>query len=222
MKNNNDVYEHILSIDKNLGNKINFVNHNNIAYRYVIYSYKPESIYVYRVIDSEFVLKKKYNSFKDFGLDLKKLTDINVHSPLQTREMPLIDITMRRLGTPWPVNLDSIFFTDDECLMPGGIIEYQTTIKQSVREHCNNRWWKPIGNRKGDKGRWQVLNTLSQNLNLPIYIVVWSPDDVNGDIKFKLVEQIDDYGIKYKFKKTINYNEYSRPLKDLFEIKAID
>lgn len=93
---------------------------------------------------------------------------------------------MRKNGKPWPGNVDGILLHNKKMI---AVIEFQTTNKQSVREHNNNDWWLPKYSRKGDKERWRSIYINSNYLNLPIIVGVWSPKEEEYCIK--LIESFD-------------------------------
>jgi hypothetical protein len=93
---------------------------------------------------------------------------------------------MRENKKPWPGNVDGILFYNNTIV---AVIEFQTTNKQSVKDHDNNDWWFPKydkdGNekRKGDKERWKSIYINSKSLNLPIIVGVWNKKEEEYCIK---------------------------------------
>jgi hypothetical protein len=116
-------------------------------------------------------------------------------------------------------NLDSILFSEKG--EAKAIIEFQTTIKSSVQDHCNNTFFLPKGGRKGDEQRWRVVHCLSKQSGLPIIILVWSPKEIGGHIKYKVVGEIrysedsTNPGLLYKEKKLLSIDEVIGNLKSL-------
>src|SRR5699024_3172973 len=108
---------------------------------------------------------------------------------------------------------------------PRAIIEWQTTNKIPVAKHCNNTWFVQTERRKGDEQRWRVMHNISLQSQLPLIIIVWSPNEENGDIKYKVVSDIiysnsvnDENpkpGLIYKEKSVITYRELKQKLEAL-------
>lgn len=101
-------------------------------------------------------------------------------SNYQEDNLPKYDINMRKNEKPWPGNVDGILLHNKKMV---AVIEFQTTNKQSVREHNNNDWWLPKYSRKGDKERWRSIYINSNYLNLPIIVGVWNPKEEEYCIK---------------------------------------
>ena len=141
-------------------------------------------------------------------------------SNYQEDNLPKYDISMRKNGKPWPGNVDGILFYDKKMI---AVIEFQTTNKQSVREHNNNDWWLPKHTRKGDKERWRSIYINSNYLNLPIIVGVWNPKEEEYCIKlikgfnfetdkppfifWEKIEIADDKNISIKLLEVLNINE---------------
>lgn len=209
-----DIENIIRGQEPNLSSKILFAKSLDVAYRYVFYSYDPEILHVYRFNDNLLEFKISYNNFCDFINDTKRMRDLVISSQLQEDRMPEIDKIFRnRCQYPWMGNLDGIFLSNDN--KPKALVEFQTTIKTPVKYHCNNTWFTPKNGRKGDEQRWRVFNILAKQSNLPLVIIVWSPKEINGDIKYKIVEDIiysndthnREPGLIYSSKDVIDYNE---------------
>ncbi|MFZ7972474.1 hypothetical protein ACO1GZ_03470 [Fusobacterium watanabei] len=141
-------------------------------------------------------------------------------SNYQEDNLPKYDISMRKNGKPWPGNVDGILLHNKKMI---AVIEFQTTNKQSVREHNNNDWWLPKYSRKGDKERWRSIYINSNYLNLPIIVGVWNPKEEEYCIKLikgfnfetdkppfiflKKKEIADDKNISIKLLEVLNINE---------------
>ena len=205
-----------------LNSKLFFAKLLNVNYYYIFYQYKDEFneeiLYTFR-----FESNKKYgmprlmrfNNFCEFIEQTKKFRDLKMLSSYQENNIPKIDKIFRdRCHYAWMGNLDGLFLNDKNG-NPKALIEFQTTIKTPVAKHCNNLWFSPKGNRKGDEQRWKVFHALAKQSNLPLIIIVWSPKEINGDIKYKIVSDViysDDpagrkAGLVYSKKVLINYEE---------------
>ena len=210
-----DVLEIIEREEPYLSAKVNFSNILDTHYRYVFYSYEPEYLYVYRFEDNILKFKAEFDNFCTFINYTRKIRDLAMISPLEETDMPNIDHILRnRCGYAWMGNLDGLFLSENGDT-PKALVEFQTTNKISVKDHCNNTWFAPRNGRKGDEQRWKVFDTLSKQSKLPLVIIVWSPNEVDGDIKYKVVKEIiysDDKfgrepGITYCVKDVIDYDE---------------
>jgi len=219
----NDVLNIIQSEELYLSAKVHFTNLLGVYYRYVFYSYVPELVYVYRFEKNLLKYKSKFTNFCDFINQTHKIRDLTMSSPLEETNMPQIDHILRnRCGYAWMGNLDGLFLSTSENA-PKALVEFQTTNKISVKNHCNNTWFTPRNGRKGDEQRWKVFDILSKQSNLPLIIIVWSPNEVDGDIKYKVVKDIiysDDSqgrepGLIYSVKDVIDYNELLQRLNQL-------
>lgn len=211
----NEILELVKKEEPLLSSKIAFANIINVFYRYVLYRYEPENVYIYRFEDNTLVFKSKFDNFCDFINQTRKIRDLQMLSPLQENNMPNIDHIFRnRCRYAWMGNLDGLFLSNKNG-KPKALIEFQTTIKTPVKEHCNNTWFAPRNGRKGDEQRWKVFDILAKQSNLPLIIIVWSPNEINGDIKYKVVKEIiysDDKenrkaGLIYSEKIVITYNQ---------------
>ncbi len=221
-----DVTKIIHSEEPLLSSKLMFAASIGEYYRYVFYSYDPECIYVYRFENKILKLKKKYNNFCDFINETKKIRDLTMSSPLQEAGMPNIDHIFRgRCKYAWMGNLDGLFLSNRSGV-PKALVEFQTTQRVTVRNHCNNTWFAPRNGRKGDEQRWKVFDILSKQSNLPLIIIVWSPNEVDGDIKYKVVKEIiysndsrkREAGLVYSTKEVINYKQLVTKLNNLINI----
>ena len=215
-----EVFTLIEKEEVNLDEKIAFSKSMDIYYRYVFYSYNPRSIYVYRFEDGKLRFKQKYNDFCKFIEETKKIRNLTMSSPLEERGMPLIDHILRNeCNYAWMGNIDGLFVSN-KSNNARALVEFQTTKRVSVKLHCNNTFFAPRGKRKGDEQRWKVSDIFSQHSKLPLIIIVWSPKEVNGDIKYKIVEEIvfsdnksgKRIGLHYSTKEVIQYEELSSRL----------
>lgn len=97
-----------------------------------------------------------------------------------------------------PGDLDSFIYQDGDIQ---AIIEWQTTNKVSPADHSNNRWFSD------DIGRWKPLWTISEQLDVPLIIVVWSPKRKYPGVRIKRVSNATfeghDAGLEYSVDQTM-------------------
>jgi hypothetical protein len=139
-------------------------------------------------------------------------------SDYQETGLPCFDLELRHCKHPWPGNLDGVL------VCPNGstlcVLEFQTTLAVSVRDHCNNKWFLPTASRKGDEQRWKVVDILRQQAHLPLVILVWSPNE--QEVKVKVVKEIvysDDPrgrkpGLYYTYKEVMESSSLLHFLQD--------
>lgn len=217
------VFNIVKNEEKMLNSKLLFANQLNVFYRYVFYQYTPEKVYIYRFENNILKFKTKLINFCDFINYTKSIRDLKISSPLQENNMPQIDHILRdRCKYAWMGNLDGLFLSNLNG-EPKALVEFQTTIKIPVEKHCNNTWFAPMNGRKGDEQRWKVFDILSKQSNLPLIILVWSPNEINGNIKYKIVKEIiysdntenKKAGLVYEEKVVINYSQLIKKLNKL-------
>ncbi|MCZ2369623.1 hypothetical protein [Vibrio diabolicus] len=210
-----EIHNILVNEEPNLSAKIDFANKLNTYYRYVFYSYELEKVLVYRFENNKLKFKACYDNFCSFINETQKLRDLKMTSSYQEDNLPRIDKIFRdTCGLPWMGNLDAAFLSNDGQSV-ALLVEFQTTIKKPVALHCNNDFFAPTRYRKGDELRWKVFDTLSIQSGLDLVIIVWSPNEVNGDIKYKVVDHIvyseslsgERPGLRYKRKDIINYEQ---------------
>lgn len=151
------------------------------------------NIQTYKVGSKTLRHKDTFADSSDFGEWTMQIRDRKINkytrdtSSWTSLEEELID---NDVGAPG--DLDSFIYQDGEVR---AIIEWQTTNKKSPEDHSNNRWFSD------DVGRWKPLWTLSQRLNVPLIIIVWSPKIKYPDVRIKTVNNIEfnghDSGLSY-------------------------
>ena len=244
--NEDEIEELIRYEEPYLNAKLSFAERIKVNYYYVFYNYDSQRIILYRFGGEVFFtlppnnkldaplqhipryFKRKifkYNSFCEFINLTKHIRDLKMLSGFQGKGLPMIDQIFRgECKYPWMGNLDGLFLTN-ESNEPKAIIEWQTTIAKSVKNHCNNDWFAPSANNKGDEQRWRVVHDISKQWKLPLIIIVWSHNEKNGDIKYKVVSDViysdsinsknPKAGLVYKEKSLITYSELCQKLNDL-------
>jgi len=193
--------------------KTDFARRMGVPYYFAAYSFDESSsratdIYVLDMSKKKII--RKFTDSYSFSKWLGKFRDLIMHSKYEEDGLPGFDVELRRLGSPWPGNLDGILYCPNN-QQPMALIEFQTTIIVPVRKHCNNKYFLPTEERKGDEQRWKVLDIIRLQANLPLLILVWSPDNLK-EVKLKVVKRIVYSnektagvvpGLKYSYKKVL-------------------
>jgi len=198
-----------------------FASKLKVPWYFVAYMYdalgKTGPIYVFELLPSGATVMDtalKFNDALRFANWLDEFRSLRMSSPYEESGLPQFDRELRSLGKPWPGNLDGVLFCPDG--KPLFVVEFQTTNKVPVREHCNNKWFIGQGKRKGDEQRWFVVDLVRQQARLPLLILVWSPKE--KVVKAKVVKEIvyswswDRFsgkkpGLYYSYKEVMNLNE---------------
>jgi|GEM_PF-748951 len=157
---------------------------------FVAYTYNSQKItnriYVFQLSRDTSSLRETFPTAQRFGEWLAQFRSLQMTSGYQETGLPCFDRELRKCQHPWPGNLDGVL------VCPSGgilcVLEFQTTLAVSVRAHCNNQWFLPSANRKGDEQRWKVVDILRKQARLPLMILVWSPNE--QEIKVKIVKEI--------------------------------
>lgn len=185
-----------------LNAKIEFAKKLQCRYAFFCYSYKNEKSLVFELSENGAKLMAKFENYKKFADWTMGFRDLVMKSPYEESGLPDIDIALRKLGIPWPGNLDYALLKEQ---LPTALIEFQRTIKASVKVHCNNTWFLSTGARKGDVNRWLAIDIIRKQSGLPLLVIVWSTAEKS--IKLKLVERIvypedaeSPKGLRYKTK----------------------
>lgn len=222
--------------ERYLDAKLAFARQLNVPYYYVFYRYadneNSEKLYTFRfdrpnpVPSGRYVHRfNTFNNFCDFIHKTKFFRSEKMTSPYQEKEIPEIDKIFRnRCQYPWMGNLDGLILLKGQN-KAFALIEFQTTNKSRVKDHCNNTWFLSSKNRKGDEMRWRIAFSLSEQAGLPLVVIVWSSNEINGDIKFKIVSDVvysnDDKnrkpGLIYSTYKIVSYQGLLSELQNLAE-----
>lgn len=196
--------------------KIQFSKLLGVPWFFLCYQYHPEKALLVELNYAECKVIKSFSSIAEFGEWTQTYRDMVMQSPYEESNLPRIDNILRAARTPWPGNLDTLLFYNGKLLT---LVEFQNTSRTSVRDHCNNTWFLPRGNRKGDVNRWKALDVIRLHANLPLIIIVWAQREPDT-IKFKVVENIvypnrlDDKtpGLYYKTKKLVTFSGLVREI----------
>ena len=189
-----------------LAAKIEFAKKLGCSYVFYCYSYVSEKSLVFELSHDGALLIKSFTTYKEFAEWTMTFRDLVMKSAYEESGLPRIDIELRKIGIPWPGNLDYALLKEQ---LPTALIEFQRTTKASVKDHCNNTWFLPSGFRKGDVNRWLAIDIIRKQSGLPLLVIVWSASEKS--IKLKLVEKIvypEDVetpkGLRYKKKEIMN------------------
>ena len=195
--------------------KIEFAAKLECPYVFYAYNYRSEKASLYQLKNLKATKVKDFVSIKEFAEWTNNYRDLVMSSPFEESGLPEIDKSMRKIGIPWPGNLDYALLKNGD---PTGLIEFQRTTKASVRSHCNNKWFLPSGYRKGDVNRWLAIDIIRMQSNLPLFVIVWSTSE--KEVKLKLVEKIiypgdseTPKGLKYKNKEVMQIERLLEILK---------
>jgi len=195
--------------------KINISNTLGVPFFIVLYSYPLQRIFVFKVEHSDNLEKEGvFDSLEEFANWLYTYRDMLMTSQYEERGLPEFDKKLRKINKPWPGNLDCILGKNEKGIL--AVIEFQTTIKYSVRNHCNNMFFLPTPYRKGDEQRWLVMDIIRKQLNKPLIILVWSPKEHDDEIKVKRV----DY-IVYSWQKTDEKTGLYYSIKEIMKIENV-
>lgn len=165
--------------------KIEFAEKLQCPYVFYAYNYLSEKSALFHLTKDGSKKVKEFTTLKEFADWTKQYRDLVMSSAYEESGLPDLDKAMRKLGTPWPGNLDYALLKDGK---PTALIEFQRTAKASVKTHCNNKWFLPSGYRKGDVNRWLAIDIIRIQSGLPLLVIVWSSNE--KDIKLKSVEKI--------------------------------
>lgn len=172
------------TIDENeLEAKTALASHAGCDYAVALYDDERVQVYTFDPIDEV----TDVLSFAEFGAwvfghnSTEELSKDFIHD----ENFPSLDAALRANDTPWPPNLDGFWYDEDgvQCL-----IEYQTTNLAKVANHSNNRYFS------SDIGRWKHLYGMAEALDLPLIIIVWSPNKDDDDVKLKRVHEVNFSG----------------------------
>ncbi len=183
---------------------------------FICYELDPPHIVVLDLNPNNPVIIKVFNNFKVFSDWLSDFRSLVMKSAYQESGLPEFDKILRKMGHPWPGNLDCLLGHPQSKKI--AIVEFQNTSKYSVLKHCNNDWFLPTESRKGDEQRWKVLDIIRIQAKFPLIIVVWSRKEKN--IKVKVVKEViysDDArdrepGLVYSYKKVLNMERFLKVL----------
>lgn len=164
------------------------VEDKKLKWGILLYDDNEYSLFFIKNCEDRWEFCKEFKNAKEFSDWLyENYSTIRENiSDYQENGLPEYDISMRENKKPWPGNVDGILFYNNTIV---AVIEFQTTNKQSVKDHDNNDWWFPKydkdGNekRKGDKERWKSIYINSKSLNLPIIVGVWNKKEEEYCIK---------------------------------------
>jgi len=158
------------------------------------------------------------SALQDFAKWLQRLRSMRMTSLFQEEgHLSPLDKQLRRMGMPWPGNIDGILYSGESGSW--ALIEFQYTRAVPVKKHCNNVFFAPRGRRKGDAQRWMASKMIADSLNLPLIIIVWNEDPKQG-LKLKKVAHVNSLsisnpGLQYSYKEYYPHDELDRFFLDL-------
>jgi len=205
--NEKDILTSIIGVEGShtWNEKIEISKFLNVPFFIVLYSYPITKIYVYKLSeDKKLRLELIINSIKEFADWIFTFRDMVMSSPYEESDLPNFDKELRKIRKPLPGNLDCVLCKESRGII--AVIEFQTTIRKSVKNHCNNDFFLPTMYRKGDEQRWLVMDIISRQLKKPLIILVWSPNKYDNDIKIKKVDHISYSWDKTKEKPGLYYS----------------
>lgn len=218
------------SIDR----KLALASHLNISYNYVLYCYENNQIKLLDFTNKKHI--KTINNIEKFSQFLQKIKGWRSNKTFrEIDDLPIIDKELRKLKTPWPINIDCVIFTRNK---PLAILEYQNADKTGVKNHSNNFYFlcgiKKIDKKTGitiyhdDIRRWLSQEILRVQSNLRLLVITWS----NNDKSYKLKEiekivfpELDNNGVKnweyaQKYKEALHRYAISKDEKILCGFKS--
>lgn len=129
------------------------------------------SITLSRANQIQVVDEESFDSCKGFAEWMAKLKGIPVSKGfVESGRLSLIDECLRLHGVPWPGNLDGFLLSKTKRNVKA-IFEFSRTRKHPVKSHDLNLYFSY------DINRWKVLDILRKQLNVSLYIVIWSSDE---------------------------------------------
>lgn len=189
------------SRDGEISAKTQLANCGGCGYHLCLYD--KQYVRVYEITDNAIFTVSSLLDYAEFGkwLSSKKSKKEVKKGFINMDQLPEIDTKLRKLGTSWPSNLDG-FWWDNTVR---SLIEFQTTVKASVMNHSNNRYFTQ------DEGRWRSLDVLRNAIDVPLIILTWSPNEDDNWIKIKKVGRINysgrDRGLNYTDERLLKGDE---------------
>jgi len=112
-----------------------------------------------------------FDSCKDLAMWMSDLKGIQVSKRfIEPGRLASIDQCLRLYGVPWPGNLDG-FLLNPKTRNANVIFEFSRTRKFPVKTHNINLYFSQ------DINRWKPLDILRKELDVPLYIVIWSSEE---------------------------------------------
>ena len=134
--------------------------------------------------------EKFFSSCKDLAIWMSELKGISVSkSFIESGRLSSIDDCLRSYGVPWPGNLDG-FLLSSKSHNISVIFELSRTRKFPVKTHDLNRYYN------ADVNRWKALDILRKQLDVPLYILIWSSEE--NLVKIHKLQKITEKGLNYE------------------------
>lgn len=196
-KSKKGVIQSIIALESKgaLQRKINFAKAFGLPLSYVLHNDHTELVFIleFRSLDDVEIVHS-FNSYERFGQYLAKIKGWKSTKKFREYDdLPQIDKALRRLGTPWPTNIDC--FCSDSAGQPIAIIEYQNAKSIGVLKHSNNDYFlcKQKSSIKTDRGpktvyhddirRWTSQEILRVQSGLPLVVITWSQQEPHFQLK---------------------------------------
>jgi hypothetical protein len=163
-----------------------------VPYEHVVYSYHAKWVSRFAVGDgdAEVQIVQRYPAVGEFGGWLQEIKGWRSDKPFRERpDLPWLDRELRKLGTPWPTNIDGFLLRDGH---PAAVLEFQNADRTTVERHCNNDYFTQ------DRRRWRSLDILRREADLPLVVVTWERGSHAARVKEVVEVRLnDDRGLRY-------------------------
>jgi len=225
-KSKQNVLQSIIDLESKdaLLRKINFAAAFGLPLSYVLHNDQSGLVFVleFRSLDDVEIIHS-FSSYERFGQFLAFIKGWKSTKKFREYDdLPQIDKVLRKLGNPWPTNIDC--FCSDSEGKPLAIIEYQNAKAIGVLKHSNNDYFlcKQKSVVKTDFGprvkfhddirRWTSQEILRVHSGLPLLVVTWSQTEPN--FQLKEVEKIafPDFNTQNPKERWKRMNEYKEDL----------
>lgn len=178
-----------------LQRKINFGLAFGLPLSYVLHNDTKGLVFVLEFRNTDDVeFAKSFSSYEAFGEYLAEIKGWKSGKSFREYDdLPMIDKSLRKNGTPWPTNIDC--FCSDKNNNPIAIIEYQNAKQIGVLKHSNNEYFlcKQKSVKNSDYGpktiyhddirRWTSQEILRVQSGLPLFVITWSQNEAHFQLK---------------------------------------
>jgi hypothetical protein len=131
-----------------------------------------------------------FSSCKDLASWMSDLKGIQVSKRfIEGGRLSSIDECLRVYRVPWPGNLDG-FLLNQQTQGVNAIFEFSRTRKFPVKTHNLNLYFSQ------DVNRWKPLDIMRKQLNVPLYILIWSSDE--SLVKIHCLRKITEKGLDFE------------------------
>jgi hypothetical protein len=131
-----------------------------------------------------------FSSCNDLARWMSDLKGIQVSKRfIEPGRLSSIDECLRAYGVPWPGNLDG-FLLSRHTHKVNVIFELSRTRKFPVKTHNLNLYYSQ------DINRWKPLGILRKQLNVPLFILIWSSDETL--VKVHCLRKLTEKGLDFE------------------------